>query len=40
MKYMRLAAELSDFEACQSEVESITQAWCDVSAPPAKRTQR
>jgi hypothetical protein len=40
MKYMRLAAEMLDFEACQSELESITQAWCDVSAPPATRTRR
>jgi hypothetical protein len=39
VKYMRFV-DMADVEARRSEIEAITQAWCDLNSPPAKPAKR
>jgi hypothetical protein len=34
VKYMRFA-DMEDVDACQTELEAVTRAWCDLNSPPA-----
>jgi hypothetical protein len=39
VKYMRFT-DMSDVNACRSELEAITRAWCDLNSTPVKPAKR